>query len=120
MVTALVDTYLEKYAKPRKKSWKLDQRILNVELVPVLGKTRARDVKRSSESAGHALESFPLLLDPFFIIFFMAWSPYVCFWFHRQNHLSADEAMLQFQLTFGLLPFENNAFMFLISNYTGV
>lgn len=43
----LADLYLEKHAKKRKHSWHDDERLLNVELLPVLGTTRAKDVTRS-------------------------------------------------------------------------
>ena len=42
----LADLYLEKHAKRRKRSWRADERMLNVELLPVLGATRAKDVTR--------------------------------------------------------------------------
>ena len=42
----LADLYLEKHAKKRKRSWRGDERILNVELLPVLGATRAKEVTR--------------------------------------------------------------------------
>ena len=41
------DLYLEKHAKKRKRSWRDDERLLNVELLPVLGTCRAKDVTRS-------------------------------------------------------------------------
>ena len=43
----LANLYLEKHAKKRKRSWRDDERLLNVELLPVLGTTRAKDVTRS-------------------------------------------------------------------------
>ena len=43
----LADLYLEKHAKKRKRSWRDDERLLNVELLPVLGTCRAKDVTRS-------------------------------------------------------------------------
>ena len=43
----LADLYLEKHAKKRKRSWRDDERLLNVELVPVLGAIRAKSVTRS-------------------------------------------------------------------------
>ena len=42
----LADLYLEKHAKRRKRSWRADERMLNVDLLPVLGATRAKDVTR--------------------------------------------------------------------------
>lgn len=36
-VKQLAEDYIEKYAKPRKRSWKEDKRILDREVVPVLG-----------------------------------------------------------------------------------
>lgn len=45
-VSDLVHEYIEKYAKPKKKSWVVDQRILNKELVSVFGRMKAKDIKR--------------------------------------------------------------------------
>ncbi len=42
----LADLYLEKHARRRKRSWRADERMLNVDLLPVLGATRAKDVTR--------------------------------------------------------------------------
>ena len=41
----LVDEYIEKWAKPRKRTWKEDARILAKDVVPNLGRRKARDVK---------------------------------------------------------------------------
>ncbi|BCO08592.1 integrase [Desulfolithobacter dissulfuricans] len=38
--------YIEKYAKINKKSWKEDQRILNVNILPVIGSLKMSEVKR--------------------------------------------------------------------------
>ena len=43
----LAALYMAKHAKPRKRSWRDDERILNVELLPVLGTSRAKAVTRT-------------------------------------------------------------------------
>ena len=45
-VRRLVDEYIEKYAKPRKRSWKEDERILHKDVVPRWGKRKAQDITR--------------------------------------------------------------------------
>jgi integrase len=45
-VAMLADEYIEKWAKPNKKSWKEDKRMLDVEVVPKWGKRKAKDVRR--------------------------------------------------------------------------
>ena len=45
-VRRLVEEYIEKYAKPRKRSWKEDERILNKDVVPRWGKRKAQDIAR--------------------------------------------------------------------------
>ncbi len=45
-VAELADEYLTHWAKPRKRSWKEDSRILARDVVPVLGKRRLEDVRR--------------------------------------------------------------------------
>lgn len=45
-VADLADEYVEKHAKPKKKTWKEDDRILKHDVLPVLGKRRLEDVKR--------------------------------------------------------------------------
>ena len=45
-VKRLVEEYIEKYAKPRKRSWKEDERILNKDVVPRWGKRKAQDITR--------------------------------------------------------------------------
>jgi len=47
----LAEDYLERYAKPRKKSWGEDQRIIDNKLVPVIGRIKAKDVKRADVRA---------------------------------------------------------------------
>ncbi|MFQ5432205.1 MAG: tyrosine-type recombinase/integrase [Nitrospinota bacterium] len=42
----LADEYLEKWAKPRKRSWREDERILDYDVLPVWGKKKAKDVRR--------------------------------------------------------------------------
>jgi len=43
----LVDRYIEEYAKPRKRTWKKDQRLLERNLVPALGRKKAHLVTRA-------------------------------------------------------------------------
>lgn len=45
-VNDLITEYLEKWAKPRKRSWKEDERILNKDIAPIWGKRKAKDIKR--------------------------------------------------------------------------
>lgn len=45
-VVRLVDEYLEKWAKPRKRSWREDQRILEKDIIPAWGKRKAKDIGR--------------------------------------------------------------------------
>jgi integrase len=43
----LVDRYIAEYARPKKRSWKKDQRLLMRNLVPELGRRKAHDVTRA-------------------------------------------------------------------------
>ena len=45
-IRRLVEEYIEKYAKPRKRSWKEDERILNKDVLPRWGKRKAQDITR--------------------------------------------------------------------------
>lgn len=45
-VEALVNEYLEKWAKPRKRSWQEDERMLTKDVIPYLGKQKAKNVRR--------------------------------------------------------------------------
>lgn len=45
-VNDLADEYLEKWAKPRKRSWKEDERLLNSNVLPFIGRKKAADVMR--------------------------------------------------------------------------
>lgn len=45
-VRDLVTEYMEKWAKPRKRSWQEDQRILEKDVVPQWGKRKAKDITR--------------------------------------------------------------------------
>lgn len=45
-VEDLAEEYLEKWAKPRKRSWQEDERILNRDVLPALGKRKVEDVRR--------------------------------------------------------------------------
>jgi integrase len=45
-VADLVDEYIEKHAKAKKKSWQEDERILNREVVSIWGNRKANEIKR--------------------------------------------------------------------------
>src|SRR5436309_5198459 len=45
-VAALAADYIERYAKPQKRSWKADKRTLDIDVLPVIGKMRAGEVQR--------------------------------------------------------------------------
>lgn len=45
-VADLADEYLEKWARPRKRSWREDERILRKDVVPAWGRRKARDITR--------------------------------------------------------------------------
>lgn len=45
-VATLVDEYMERWAKQRKRSWREDDRILRRDVVPEWGRRRARDITR--------------------------------------------------------------------------
>jgi integrase len=45
-VEELCQEYLEKWAKPRKKSWKEDKRCLDKDVIPLWGKRKARDITK--------------------------------------------------------------------------
>lgn len=45
-VEGLIDEYLEMWAKPRKRSWKEDERILSKDIRSVWGKRKAKDITR--------------------------------------------------------------------------
>lgn len=45
-VAALAEEYLEKWAKPRKRSWKTDKRILEKDVLTEWGERKARDIGR--------------------------------------------------------------------------
>lgn len=45
-VEELTKEYLEKWAKPRKRSWKEDARMLEKDVIPVLGNKKAKDVTK--------------------------------------------------------------------------
>ena len=45
-VSQLVNEYIEKWAKPRKRTWEEDARMLSKDVVPPLGKRKAKDIKR--------------------------------------------------------------------------
>ena len=45
-VAELAEQYLAKHAKPNKKSWKEDERLLNRDVVPFWGRRKAFDIKR--------------------------------------------------------------------------
>ena len=45
-VAGLIEEYLEKWAKPNKRSWKADERCLNKDVKPAWGKYKAADITR--------------------------------------------------------------------------
>lgn len=45
-VKELADLYLEKWARPRKRSWREDERILYKDIIPVIGDQKAVDIRR--------------------------------------------------------------------------
>jgi len=45
-VAELARQYIERYAKPRKRTWLADQRMLENDLIPYIGKWKAREVRR--------------------------------------------------------------------------
>jgi integrase/uncharacterized protein with GYD domain len=45
-VKHLVDEFLEKWSKPRKRTWEEDQRCINKEVLPFIGKKKAKAVRR--------------------------------------------------------------------------
>lgn len=45
-VSQLVDEYIEKWAQPRKRSWKEDRRLLNHDVIPAIGRKKAEIVTR--------------------------------------------------------------------------
>ncbi len=68
-VKDLGDLFIEKYAKPKKRTWKDDERLLKVEVFPKIGKMKALAVKRrdiidiidSKADAGFAAQSTNIL-----------------------------------------------------------
>ena len=50
-VAGLVDQYIERWAKPRKKSWKVDLRILEKDVLPDWGQRKAKDITRRDVKA---------------------------------------------------------------------
>jgi integrase len=45
-IEGLVEEYLEKWAKPRKKTWREDERILYKDVIPFIGRRKAKDIKK--------------------------------------------------------------------------
>jgi integrase len=45
-VEGLIEEYIEIWAKPRKRSWEEDQRILDKDIRPIWGKCKAKDITR--------------------------------------------------------------------------
>ena len=45
-VNDLINEYIERWAKPKKRSWAEDQRILKKEISPIWGNIKAKDIKR--------------------------------------------------------------------------
>ena len=46
IVNELAEEYIEKWAKPRKRSWKEDERMLKSDVLPFIGRKKAADVTR--------------------------------------------------------------------------
>ena len=46
-ITVLAEEYIERWSKPRKKTWREDQRILNKDVIPLIGNKKAHEVKRN-------------------------------------------------------------------------
>ena len=49
----LCTAYLERYAKPHKKSWREDERRINSRILPVWGNLKAKTIKRADVAAFH-------------------------------------------------------------------
>jgi integrase len=45
-IKALAAEYIEKWAKPRKRTWKEDLRIIKKDVIPAFGRRKAKDIKR--------------------------------------------------------------------------
>jgi len=45
-VKDLAIEYIDKYAKPKKKSWKKDQEMLNRDVIPIIGTQKAKDIRK--------------------------------------------------------------------------
>jgi len=45
-MTSLIHEYLEKWAKPRKSTWREDQRCFKKDVLPFIGKKKAKDISR--------------------------------------------------------------------------
>jgi integrase len=45
-VAQLVEEYLNKHAKPKKRSWRTDERLLNKEVIPLWGKLKANEIRK--------------------------------------------------------------------------
>jgi integrase len=53
-VAALCSAYLERYAKPRKRSWTEDERRINSRILPAWGNLKARAIRRADVAALHS------------------------------------------------------------------
>lgn len=45
-INGLIDEYIEKWAEPRKRSWKADKRTLEVDVKPLWGNRKAKDITK--------------------------------------------------------------------------
>lgn len=45
-VGAMAEEYMERWAKPNKRSWKEDQRMLNLDVIPAWGEIKVKDITR--------------------------------------------------------------------------
>jgi hypothetical protein len=45
-VAKLVEEYLNKHAKPKKRFWRTDERLLNKEVIPLWGNLKANEIRK--------------------------------------------------------------------------
>ena len=50
-MTALAAEFINRYSRPRKRSWREDARVLNKDVLPALGDRLARDITRGDVRA---------------------------------------------------------------------
>jgi integrase len=61
----LAGEYIERHAKPNKKSWEEDERIINTDLLPAFGGTKAKDITRREVRAllDHKAATAPIMAN---------------------------------------------------------